>query len=79
MKMDEAGYKNMFTELDAYEKKGVDIILDGYHASALQIVTAHMTKEEGTYMRDYVMNRDGSIEELRFTDINDHSRAGIPL
>jgi len=38
-------------------------------------VTAHMTKEEGTYMRDYDIDRDGRIEALRFTDINENSRA----
>ena len=77
MKMDETGYRDMFAELENYEKRGVDISLDGCHASALQIITAHMTKEEGAYMRDYVMGRDGNIEELKFTDINDYSRAGI--
>ena len=75
MKMDETGYMELFTELENYEKKGIDISLDGYHVSPLQIVTACMTKEEGTYMRDYVMNRDGNIEALRFTDINDYRRA----
>ena len=75
MKMDETVYRDMFTELEGYEKRGIDISLDGYHASALQIVTAHMMKEEGTYMRDYVIDRDGCIEALRFTDINENSRA----
>lgn len=79
MKMNETCYRDMFTELEGYEKKGVGILLDGYRASALQIVTAHMIKEEGTYMRDYVIDRDGSIAELRFTDIQDHSRAETPL
>ncbi len=75
MKMDETVYMDMFAELEGYEKRGIDISIDGYHASALQIVTAHMTKEEGTYMRDYDIGRDGCIEALRFTDINEHSRA----
>ncbi len=77
MKIDERDYRDMFTELEKYEKRGINILLDGYHASALQIVTAHMIKEEGTYMRDYVISHDGSIEELGFTDINEHDRAGI--
>ena len=75
LKMDETVYRDMFAELEGYEKRGIDISLDGYHASALQIVTAHMTKEEGTYMRDYDIDRDGRIEALRFTDINENSRA----
>ncbi len=75
MKMDETGYRNLFAELEKYEKRGVDISIDGYHANALQIVTAHMTKEEGTYMRDYDIDRNGCIEALRFTDIKDCRRA----
>ncbi len=53
------------------------MLLDGYQASPLQIVTAHMVKEAGTYMRDYTMSGDGNIETLRFTDINEHFRAEI--
>ena len=79
MKMDEKGYRNLFTELEDYERRGVDISLDGYRASPLQIVTAHMTKEEGTYMRDYVMSREGYITSLAFTDIHIYGRKRIPL
>ena len=75
MKMDETVYRNLFTELEQYEQKGVDISIDGYRASPLQIVTAYMTKEEGTYMRDYVLSRDGYIEALEFTDINECQQA----
>ena len=49
---------------------GIDILMDGCQVSPLQIVTAYMTKEEGTYMRDYVMDVDGNIESLAFTDVN---------
>ena len=74
MKMDEISYRNLFAELENYESRGVDMSLDGYRASPLQIVTAHMTKEEGAYMRDYIMSRDGSLEALRFTDIQGYGR-----
>ncbi len=76
MKMNETVYRDLFAELEKYEQKGIDISIDGYHASPLQIVTAYMTKEEGTYMRDYVLSRDGNIEALVFTDINDSQQAG---
>ena len=76
MKMNEKVYRDLFAELEKYEQKGIDISIDGYHASPLQIVTAYMTKEEGTYMRDYVLSRDGNIEALVFTDINDSQQAG---
>ena len=78
MKMDERVYRDLFEELEKYEKKGVDISIDGCHANAIQIVTAHMTKEEGTYIRDYDIDRDGHIEALRFTDINDRRQAETP-
>lgn len=74
MKMDEAIYRELFEELEEYEKKGIDISIDGYRASPLQIVTAYMTKEEGTYMRDYVLSREGNIEALSFTDIKEYYR-----
>ena len=70
MKMDETEYTELYMELEKYEKRG-------YQASPLQIVTAHMVKEAGTYMRDYTMSGDGNIETLRFTDINEHFRAEI--
>ena len=71
MKRDETVYRELFDELEKYERRGVDISMDGYHASPLQIVTAYMTKEEGAYMRDYVMGCEGNIEALEFTDINE--------
>ncbi|WP_331611559.1 hypothetical protein, partial [[Ruminococcus] torques] len=77
MKMDETEYTELYMELEKYEKRGIDMLLDGYQASPLQIVTAHMVKEAGTYMRDYTMSGDGNIETLRFTDINEHFRAEI--
>ena len=56
MKMDETEYTELYMELEKYEKRGIDMLLDGYQASPLQIVTAHMVKEAGTYMRDYTMS-----------------------
>ena len=78
MKMDETVYRELFTELEDYEQKGIDISIDGYRASPLQIVTAYMMKEEGTYMRDYVLSREGNIEALIFTDINVHQAGNTP-
>lgn len=75
MKMDETGYMELFEELENYERRGIDISLDGYPASPLEIIKAHMIKEEGTYMRDYIMSREGNITALMFTDINDCTRA----
>ena len=61
--------QNLFTELNGYEKKGVDITLNGLAASPMQVVQAHTLRENVIYMRDYVMNEKGGIKELCFTDI----------
>lgn len=37
----------------------------------MQIVTAYMAKEEGAYMRDYVMDQNGRLESLTFTDVDE--------
>ena len=70
MKTEETLYIELYAELENYENKGIDITIDGYQASPLQIVTAYMTREEGAYMRDYVMDMEGNIESLAFTDIH---------
>ena len=62
--------QNLFTELNGYEKKGVDITLNGLAASPMQVVQAHILREDVIYMRDYVMNEKGDIKELCFTDRN---------
>lgn len=61
--------QNLFTELNDYEKKGVDITLNGLAASPMQVVQAHILREDVIYMRDYVMNESGDIKELCFTDV----------
>ncbi len=70
MKTEETVYRELYAELENYENKGIGITIDGYQASPLQIVTAYMTREEGAYMRDYVMDMEGNIESLAFTDIH---------
>ena len=75
MKTDETVYRNLYAELEDYERKGIYMLIDGCHASPLQIVAAYMAKEEGTYMRDYVMNPAGNIEALAFTNIKEYRQA----
>ena len=38
-----------------------------------------MMKEEGSYMRDYIISREGNIEALTFTDINECRQEEMPL
>ena len=61
--------KALFEELTEFEKKGVYISLDGLPASPMQIVQAHIMREDVSYMRDYVMNEKGDIKGLGFHNI----------
>ena len=59
----------LFTELSDFERKGVDISLDGLPASPMQIVQAHIVLENITYMRDYIMNEKGDIKGVSFQNV----------
>ena len=61
--------EELFTELSDFERKGVDISLDGWPASPMQVVNAHIMRENITYMRDYIMNENGDIKGLGFYNV----------
>ncbi len=61
--------RTLFEELTEFERKGVYISLDGLPASPMQIVQAHIMREDVSYMRDYVMNEKGDIKGLGFHNI----------
>lgn len=65
----EQKFQKMFTELTGYEKKGVFMVMNGMPASPMQIVQAHIMREDAVYMRDYVLNDKGDIKELCFHDV----------
>ena len=67
--MDEKTQKSLFVELESYEQLGIRMRIDEEPASPMQIVTAHMLKEENNYMRDYVWDEKGKIRELVFHNI----------
>ena len=67
---DKESYRSLYSELKQYEKRGIDILMDGYQVSPMQIVTAHMVKEENAYMRDYVWDDKGDVKELGFHSIS---------
>ena len=62
-------YKELYNELASYEKSGVDFELNGIKASPMQIVTAHMVKESGSYMRGYDCDGSGCIKTMSFVDV----------
>lgn len=59
-------FQDLFQELLQYERRGVTMAMDGEPASPMQIVTAHMLRENKDYMRDYVWNDKGDLKELCF-------------
>ena len=62
-------YKKFFAELEMYERSGVSMRLNNYPASPMQIVTAHMVKEDQAFMRDYVWDEKGLVRVLSFHNI----------
>ena len=62
----------MFRELTGYEKKRVDLRIDGIPASPMQIIRAHAVREESAYMRDYILNEKGDVKELWFNRIHNN-------
>lgn len=74
MRKKKISYEKLYTELEDFEKSGVCILMDGSHASPMQVVKAHMVREAGSYMRDYEMDKEGHIESLSFININRKKR-----
>lgn len=66
MEVKQSKYRELYEELTLYEKYGIHMTMDGQPASPMQIMTAHMVKEEKSYMRDYVLDEDGHLRELSF-------------
>ena len=67
--MEQSNYKNFYAELEQYERSGISMKLDNYPASPMQIVSAHMVKEDHIYMRDYVWDESGRVKELAFHNV----------
>lgn len=67
--MKENNYQELYAELEEYENSGVSMRLNRYPASPMQIVTAHMVREDSAYMRDYVWDEKGHVRELTFYNI----------
>lgn len=59
----------LYVELEDYENQGIRMKLENSPASPMQIVTAHMMKEESNFMRDYVWDEKGYVREVHFHDI----------
>ena len=65
----EEDLRRMFQELTGYEKKKIDLKMEGIPASPMQIVQAHQMRDGVTYMRDYILDDEGDIIELDFQGV----------
>ena len=70
MKKKEGDYKELFSELSEYERSGIKMEIEDVSASPLQIVSAHMAREDCTYMRDYVLDEKGMVKEVNFYKVD---------
>lgn len=61
--------KALTSELKAYRKRGVELMLNARQASPKEIVAACTTAEEGSYMRDYECDDNGRISRLNFQHV----------
>jgi hypothetical protein len=59
-------------ELEAYNKNGVKLTLDGQDSNGQEIVEACFIGEESNYMRDYIRDKKGEIEEIAFDKIKEN-------
>ncbi len=67
--MNTNNFQALYMELEKYESSGVSMKLNDYPASPMQIVTAHMVREDSSYMRDYEWDDKGQVRELTFYNI----------
>lgn len=69
MQEEEKAYQDLFAELSEYERYGIRMCMEGESASPMQIAAAHMLKEQSSYMRDYVLDDYGHVEEVCFNKV----------
>ena len=67
--MNTNNFQALYMELEKYESSGVSMKLNDFPASPMQIVTAHMVREDSSYMRDYDWDDKGQVRELTFYNI----------
>ena len=68
---------SLFSELTDYEKEGIHILLNGLPASPMQVVQAHIMREDSVYMRDYVL-KETSRSCVLTTWINEFRNTNTP-
>ena len=67
---------SLFSELTDYEKEGIHILLNGLPASPMQVVQAHIMREDSVTSRSCVLTtwinefRNTNTPQTRFCQIN---------
>lgn len=62
-------YIKLTKELREYKNKRVNLMLEGRDSTPQEIANACIIMEEGSYMREYVGNEEGTIIEIHFNKI----------
>ena len=53
-------------ELKELKKQGIELLLDGQPGTPKRISRACKVAEEGYYMRDYICDKRGEVQQLNF-------------
>ena len=62
----------LWMELASYSNRGIGLFLENRESSPAEIADACMVCEN--YMRDYVMNQEGVVAEIRFDRVSPENR-----
>ena len=64
MREESENWAKLWLELASYSRSGVGLFLENKESSPAEIADACMVCDD--YMRDYVMDQEGVVEEIRF-------------
>ena len=62
-------YDSLLKKMKYYEKRGVEITLDGRDLPLEEIAAACVIKEPQAYMGDYIWDEKGELSEIRYDRI----------
>ena len=62
-------FEALLKQMKKFEKKGVDITLQGANIPLKDIAEACVVKERGSYMGDYIWDDHGNLQEIRYDKV----------
>lgn len=69
--MTDEEYLDLLDELQKLEYEGIEINLEGDAVTPLDVVHAHLVRENQGYMRDYEESEIGVVKRIKFNAIRD--------